>query len=153
MPAPNQTAPKGSSAKKDSIRPNKSKVDKSKYIVINLDRQVLMLYQSKKQVKKFDCVSGDSRHPTPEGIFIIQRKKHPCMSNEYKVPMDYALFFTGRGHAIHQGYVVGACSLLKTVGFDSIGSHGCVRLSEADAATVFNWAEVGTTVKIHRKLP
>jgi lipoprotein-anchoring transpeptidase ErfK/SrfK len=125
-----------------------TKTGGTKKIVVNLSRQVLYAYQSGEAIFTFDCVSGDEDHPTPTGTFRILRKKHPCMSMEYKVPMDHACFFTNRGHAIHQAYGVLPLSYLKSAGFDYFGSHGCIRLSEDDATTIYDWAEVGTPVSI-----
>ncbi len=129
------------------------KIDATKKISVNLDRQVLVVHQSGEAMITYDCVSGDSDHQTPEGHFRIKRKVNPCFSTEFKVPMNHALFFTDRGHAIHQAHAVGICSTLKAAGIDSFGSHGCVRLSEDHAKWLFDWADVGTPVWIHRALP
>jgi lipoprotein-anchoring transpeptidase ErfK/SrfK len=128
---------------------NHTKPDKTKRIIVNLSRQMVIVYQTGEAILTFDCVSGDEDHPTPTGHHHVIRKVNPCFSTEYKVQMDHALFFTNRGHAIHQSHAVGALSLLKCAGFDSIGSHGCVRLSEEDATWLFNWAHVGTPIWIH----
>jgi hypothetical protein len=50
------------------------KPDKTKKIVVNLDRQVVVLYQSGEAILTFDCVSGDEDHPTPEGHFTVPQK-------------------------------------------------------------------------------
>lgn len=128
---------------------NQAKLGKTKKIVVDLNRQVVIVYQSGEDILTFDCVSGDEHHQTPTGLYHVIRKVNPCFSTEYQVEMDHALFFTDRGHAIHQSHVVGPLSLLKYVGFDSIGSHGCVRLSEEHATWLFNWAEVTTSIWIH----
>jgi L,D-transpeptidase catalytic domain len=60
------------------------KLDKTKKIVVNLDRQVVVLYQSGEAILVFDCVSGDDDHPTPEGHFRILRKVNPCFSNDLR---------------------------------------------------------------------
>lgn len=66
--------------------------------------------------------------------------------------MNYAMFFTTTGEAIHQSNFVGPESYLKAWGPDFLtkylGSHGCVRLSESDAETLFDWAPYGTPVEI-----
>jgi lipoprotein-anchoring transpeptidase ErfK/SrfK len=62
--------------------------------------------------------------------------------------MNYAMFFTTTGEAIHQGFAVTLLSYLKYFGIDSIGSHGCVRLSEDDAATLYAWTPYGTQVHV-----
>jgi lipoprotein-anchoring transpeptidase ErfK/SrfK len=124
--------------------------DRTKKIIVNLDKQILIVCQTGETILEFGCVSGDEDHATPTGKFTVLRKVNPCFSNEYKVEMDHALFFTNRGHAIHQSHAVGPLSFLKAVGFDSIGSHGCVRLSEEDATWLFKWAEVGVPIHIQQ---
>lgn len=139
-----------------------------KRIEINLNSQVLTAYEGDATVYTFDCVSGDSDHPTEEveknvpGKGVVKtisgdvvthkvlRKVHPCYSQKYEAHMNYALFFTSDGKAIHQGVAVGLLSYLKAWTFADpfIGSHGCVRLSEDHARTLFSWAPVGTTVVI-----
>jgi lipoprotein-anchoring transpeptidase ErfK/SrfK len=120
----------------------------SKRIDVNLTRQVLIAYDGSTEVYTFDCVSGDDVHPTPTGYFSIIRKRHPYTSHKYHVPMNYAMFFTKAGEAIHQGFAVGLLSYLKYFGIDSIGSHGCVRLAEDDASTLYQWAPLGTQVHV-----
>jgi hypothetical protein len=95
--------------------------DRTKKIIVQLDRQVLIPCQSGEALFELDCVSGDEKHETPTGKYTVLRKVNPCFSTEFKVEMDHALFFTNRGHAIHQSHAVGPLSFLKSVGFDSIG--------------------------------
>jgi lipoprotein-anchoring transpeptidase ErfK/SrfK len=119
-----------------------------KRIRVNLSRQVLFAYDGKEEVYQFDCVTGDSDHPTGVGVFKIFRKHEKYVSKKYGSRMDYAMFFTQDGKAIHQAYMVGPMSLLKAGGMDWFGSHGCVRLSESNAKTLFEWAPMHTTVEI-----
>lgn len=44
------------------------------------------------------------RPSNPKGSFTIVRKHHPYTSKKYKVPMDYAMFFTKTGEALHQNH-------------------------------------------------
>jgi len=62
--------------------------------------------------------------------------------------MNYAMFFTIDGKAIHQSNAVGVTSILKDWGINDLGSHGCVRLAEDNAAKLFQWAPIGTPVFI-----
>ena len=119
-------------------------------IEVLLGRQVLIAYEGDERVFEFDCATGDRDHPTDPGYFRILRKHRTYTSVKYKVPMDYALFFTRDGKAIHKGYMVGPVSYLKFGGFESFGSHGCVRLADNDARTLFDWAAVGTSVEVRR---
>jgi len=97
-----------------------------------------------------ECVSGDSSHPTPKGTFKINRKNHPYTSMKYKVSMNYAMFFTSTGEALHQYHGPAPWGLLRlgrTI-TEAVGSHGCVRLQEADAKKLYAWAAIGTMVEV-----
>ena len=119
-----------------------------KRIKVLLGRQVLIAYEGARQVFEFDCATGDKDHPTEPGHFTVFRKEITHTSTKYKVPMDYAMFFTTDGKAIHKSQLVGPISYLKWGGLDYFGSHGCVRLAEADAIALFAWTPLGTSVEV-----
>ncbi len=77
-------------------------------------------------------------------------KEHPYRSKKYDVQMNYALFFTSDGKALHQYHGVVPIAVLRVMksGSDWIGSHGCVRLSQSDAAALYNWAAAQTPVVV-----
>lgn len=133
-----------SSDKELSKKPKGSK----KNIKVNLEEQNLYAFEGNTEVFKFNCVSGDEDHPTPKGEFKVIRKEHPYTSKKYHVPMNYAMFFKNTGEAIHQGLFVGPLSFFKSWGASSIGSHGCVRLSKENAATLYEWTPAHTPVSI-----
>jgi hypothetical protein len=74
--------------------------------------------------------SGASGYTTPSGKYKPFRMEADHFSKEWdNAPMPHSIFFTERGHAIH-----------GTIYEKSLGrpvSHGCVRLSQANAATLF----------------
>ena len=81
--------------------------------------------------------SGAKGHETPSGIFTIFRKERFYMSKAHPDKnginnMDFSLWFTQQGHAIHMGN-------------DNAMSHGCIHVGEKGAATMFNWAKKGKT--------
>jgi lipoprotein-anchoring transpeptidase ErfK/SrfK len=122
----------------------------NKRLRVLLSRQVVQAYDGDALVFEFDCATGDREHPTTPGSFTILRKHRTYTSMKYKVPMDFAMFFTMDGKAIHKSHVVGPISYLKWGGFDYFGSHGCVRLAESNAQTLFDWTPVGTPVDVTR---
>jgi lipoprotein-anchoring transpeptidase ErfK/SrfK len=74
--------------------------------------------------------TGNPSHETPNGTFQTFRMEADHFSKEFDdAPMPHSIFFTKVGHAIH--------------GTESEGrlgtpvSHGCVRLSRANAATLY----------------
>ncbi len=75
--------------------------------------------------------TGAAGYDTPSGSFRPFRMERTHFSKEFDdAPMPYATFFTNQGHAIHGTNHVR--SLGRAV------SHGCVRLSVRNAATLFN---------------
>jgi hypothetical protein len=81
--------------------------------------------------------SGAKGHETPSGIFTIWRKERFYMSKAHPDPkgvnnMDFSLWFTHRGHAIHMGN-------------DDAMSHGCIHVGAQGAETMFNWAKKDET--------
>ena len=121
-----------------------------KRIVIELGAQSVTAYDGARVVHTCECVSGDSSHRTPTGRFHVNRKHHPYTSRTYGVPMNYAMFFTNTGEALHQ-YHGPAPWLLLRAGraiTELVGSHGCVRLQEADARRLYEWTPVGTAVEV-----
>ena len=87
--------------------------------------------------------SGAKGHETPSGIFKVIRKERYYMSKAHPDPsgknnMDFSLFFTQQGHALHMGNT-------------NAMSHGCIHVGEKGAATMFKWAKHGTTVVVTRE--
>lgn len=121
-----------------------------KQIIVELDDQNLYAYEGGKNKFEYYSTSGDRDHPTatrPQ-LFHIFRKHKKYTSRTYNARMDYAMFFTYDGKAIHQSNGVWATSILKDLGFNYFGSHGCVRLSESNAKELFEWAPMQTPVFI-----
>jgi len=81
--------------------------------------------------------SGAKGHETPSGIFNIFRKERSYMSKAHPDPkginnMDFSLWFTQQGHAIHMGN-------------DDAMSHGCIHVGAKGAKSMFNWAKKDKT--------
>lgn len=121
-----------------------------KRIVVDLQAQQVTAYDGAKVAMSLECVSGDAAHATPKGRFAVLRKHHPYSSKKYKVPMDYAMFFTLTGEALHQYHGPAPWWLLRLgrAVTDQVGSHGCVRLQEQDAKALYAWAPIGTQVEV-----
>lgn len=86
--------------------------------------------------------SGAKEYRSPSGIFHVLRKVRYHMSNAYPDEsginnMDYSLFFTKYGHALHKGSV-------------NWMSRGCIHIDEKDIAPIFKWATKNTKIVITR---
>lgn len=74
--------------------------------------------------------TGLPSHETPNGSFRTFRMEQDHYSREFdEAPMPHSIFFTKSGHAIH-----GTDSVNR---LGSPASHGCVRLSRGNAATLY----------------
>jgi lipoprotein-anchoring transpeptidase ErfK/SrfK len=122
-----------------------------KVIKVDLAAQLVEAYDGIERIHRFECVSGDKDHPTDRGRFRIQRKYEIYRSHTYNVQMNYAMFFTTDGKALHQYHGAVPLSVVRTFRnkvTEWFGSHGCVRLSETDARALFEWAPLGTAVEV-----
>jgi lipoprotein-anchoring transpeptidase ErfK/SrfK len=123
----------------------------SKRIEVDIATQTIKAFDGAKQIYGCDCVTGDSSHPTDKGTFHTFLKDKTHVSHKYNVKMNYAMFFTHDGKAIHQYHGPAPFSVMRMARehvSDWIGSHGCVRLKEEDARTLFDWAPMHTQVII-----
>lgn len=121
---------------------------RSKTIIVDVLRQQLYAYSGNTRVYDFDCVTGRTGKETEVGHFKILRKDPDYFSRTYQTPMPYSLFFSEDGKAIHQTTNAMLRSYAMYVGVNSVGSHGCVGLSEEDAEAIYSWAPVNTRVDI-----
>jgi hypothetical protein len=74
--------------------------------------------------------TGRGGYATPSGSFKPFRMEADHYSKEWDdAPMPHSIFFTKIGHAIH--------GTLEAKNLGRAASHGCVRLSTANAATLY----------------
>ena len=115
-----------------------------RWIDIDLSAQRLTAYQDSKPVRSALVSTGLSRTPTPLGQYRIYVKyASASMSGPgYHVSnVPYVMYFY-RGYSIHGTYWHNS--------FGRRMSHGCVNLPTSEARWLYNWASVGTLVKIHQ---
>jgi len=120
----------------------------SKAILVNVEQQVLYAVDDYKIVYEFDVITGQPGKETTSGKFKITRKIEDYTSKTYKVPMPYTMFFSKDGKAIHGTKWATIRSYIHAYVNESVGSMGCVGLTEEDARALFEWAPVGTTIAI-----
>jgi lipoprotein-anchoring transpeptidase ErfK/SrfK len=121
-----------------------------KQIRVYIDRQVLDALEGEKKVYSFDVVTGRDGQETEAGNCKIYKKHKKYSSKAYGSEMPYTMFFTKDGKAIHGTLAPNLRSYVHTFVTDSVGSHGCVGLSDDAAKLMFDWAPVGTPVVVIR---
>lgn len=114
-------------------------------ITIDKSAQVLTVAVDGQPKYRWPVSSGTPAHETPNGTFRAFRMEADHYSKEWDdAPMPHSIFFTKMGHAIH-----GTDSVSR---LGSPASHGCVRLSRANASTLYALVEkegvLNTTVTL-----
>jgi len=117
-----------------------------KEIRVFVDEQVLVALENGEEVYNFDIVTGREEKETSAGSFKIFRKHEKYTSKTYGSEMPYTMFFTADGKAIHGTHMSTLRSYLHSYLTESVGSEGCVGLTDDNAQALFEWAPVGTPV-------
>ena len=101
-------------------------------VAITVDKSAQRMSVSVDGVQKYTwpVSTGKAGYATPSGNYTAFRMEEDHYSKEWdEAPMPHSIFFTKQGHAIH--------------GTDSVNrlgnpaSHGCVRLSRANASRLY----------------
>src|SRR6266481_3933207 len=116
-------------------------------IAITVDKNAQMMTVAIDGVERYQwpVSTGIPSYETPNGSFRTFRMEQDHFSKEFDdAPMPNSIFFTKIGHAIHGTDFEGRLG--------TPASHGCVRLSKANAATLYAMVEkdgvLNTTVTL-----
>src|SRR5438874_1775793 len=99
-------------------------------ITVDKNAQIMTVAVNGVERYQWPVSTGIPSYETPNGSFRTFRMEEDHYSKEFDdAPMPHSIFFTKIGHAIH-----GTESVNR---LGSPASHGCVRLSRANAATLY----------------
>jgi lipoprotein-anchoring transpeptidase ErfK/SrfK len=121
-----------------------------KWLEVDLTNKRMYAYEKNTLIKTFLISAGAPATPTVKGTYTIQTKvrkqdmkgRNADGSGYFQPNVEYVNYFY-QDYAIHGNY-------WRTWAFGNTNaSHGCVGLSNADAAVIYDWAPVGTTLNIH----
>ena len=105
-------------------------------IFVSKADQTLTVYDGEEVIATSKVSTGKPGHTTPSGIFSILEKRRYHESNLYSnAPMPFMQRLTWSGIALHEG---------KLPGYPA--SHGCVRLPEGFAQSLFSMTQRGVHV-------
>ena len=118
-------------------------------VTIDKSSQQMTVAVDGRPLYQWPVSTGRAGYDTPNGKFKAFRMERDHFSKEFDdAPMPFSVFFTEKGHAIHGSYD-------KRIGQPA--SHGCVRLSPANAETLFALVEqegvLNTTVVLAGTIP
>lgn len=121
---------------------------KKQEIRVFIEQQVLVALEDDVEIYNFDIVTGRDGKETTAGRYRVFRKHEKYTSKTYGSEMPYTMFFTEDGKAIHGTQMATLRSYLHSYLSDSVGSQGCVGLTDDNAKVLFDWARVGTPVVV-----
>jgi lipoprotein-anchoring transpeptidase ErfK/SrfK len=105
-------------------------------VVVNIDKSTQEMTVFVDGVEKYSwpVSTGLNGYTTPSGSYTASSMNKIWYSKQWdNAPMPHAVFFTKQGHAIH--------GTMEERNLGKPASHGCVRLSRANAATLFALVE------------
>lgn len=109
--------------------------ERTAYVFLSL--QYFGAYENGKLLFWGPISSGRKGRKTPSGTFTVLWKSRNYFSKKYKMPMHYAICFSGKGYFLHQQALPGRPA-----------SHGCIRLLKEDARKLFEWVKKGDLIII-----
>jgi lipoprotein-anchoring transpeptidase ErfK/SrfK len=99
------------------------------HIHVDKPTQVMTVTVDGRVAYRWRVSTGATKYSTPAGSYTAFRLEKMHYSREWdNAGMPHSIFFTTRGHAIHGS---------DHPGLGTPASHGCVRLSLGNAATLF----------------
>ena len=101
-------------------------------VLINIDKASQKMTVSLDGVQQYEwpVSTGLRGYTTPSGVYSARSMNKIWYSRQWdNAPMPHAVFFTRDGHAIH--------GTLEVKRLGKPASHGCVRLSPENAATLY----------------
>ncbi|MGH7241030.1 MAG: L,D-transpeptidase family protein [Candidatus Saccharimonadales bacterium] len=123
----------------------------AKWLLINLTTKRMYAYENTTLVRSFLISAGAPATPTVVGTYKIYAKyasqdmsgENADGSSYFQPNVQYVNYFY-KDYAVHGNY------WRPLSYFGSINSsHGCVGIVDTDAAWVYDWAPIGTTVVTH----
>jgi len=125
-----------------------------KAIEIDLSSQRLLMWENGQLLGNFLASSGKAKTPTKQGVFKVLSKAPVAYGSgdgqNWKMPYWIGIYRAGGvENGIHalpyiDGWKEGRGDLGRAV------SHGCIRVGDANAVTLYAWTELGVPVIIHQ---
>ena len=128
-----------------------------KRIEIDLPEQRLRAYENDELAYDFTCSSGMTSTPTIAGQFQVLFKEPEAYAQRWSLEMPYfmAIYYEGPDFAngIHELPIRSSGQRLWASVLGWPASYGCIILDVGDAKTLYDWAPVGTLVRIEGVAP
>jgi hypothetical protein len=123
-----------------------------KRIEISLPEQRLRAYEDGQLVYDFTCSSGMSSTPTIAGQFQVLFKEPNAYAPRWDLEMPYFMAVYQEGpdffNGVHELPITSRGQRLWAGVLGWPASYGCIILDIGDAEALYNWASVGTLVRV-----
>lgn len=118
------------------------------FVIVDLDKQTLYLYNGTDQYIQTPITSGKDSTPSDKGLFKIYYKSRntPLIGDDYNVTVDYWMNYNN-GEGLHDA---SWRSVFGTNSYHTNGSHGCINIPPHLADDVYEYTQVGTKVLVHK---
>ena len=118
------------------------------FVIVDLDKQTLYLYNGTDQYIQTPITSGKDSTPSDKGLFKIYYKSRntPLIGDDYNVTVDYWMNYNN-GEGLHDA---SWRSVFGTESYHTNGSHGCINIPPHLADDVYEYTQVGTKVLVHK---
>jgi len=130
---------------------------RGKRIEIDLPTQTLRAYEGDAQRFEFKVSSGISTTPTLAGQFQILFKEEMAFAQRWHLDMPYFMGFYAEGedfyNGIHELPITSYGTRLSPYVLGWPASYGCIILNVGDAEALYNWADLGTLVRVNGVAP
>lgn len=138
-----------------------------KVVIVSLEEQAMRVYDNGKLVNSFLVTTGRPDRPSIPGIWWVEGKQSPTVfkagvpqSSPYwypDTPINYAIQYHSQGYFIHDSWWradYGPGTNFPHAdssgdSFSSQGSHGCVNVSKANAAWLYGFVKLYTSIIIY----
>ena len=120
----------------------------AKVIRVNTFANMLSYYEYWKKIGEIPVSAGDKANYTPEWRFrIINKHDFMYSKSAWKFMPFWMEFWKGK-YGIHALAEDAAGNLNTSSVIGTTAAGGCVRLEKTNAQTLYNWAEIWTTILI-----
>lgn len=122
------------------------------HIVVSINAQRMYVYEGGELLWNWTASTGESARPTIPGRYRIQSKIENARSNVWSLWMPYwqGIYWAGSvENGIHGQVTFDSGGRLWEGYLGTRITFGCVMISDENAATLFNWTEMGTPISIH----
>lgn len=123
----------------------------AKRIEVDISEQRMYVFEGGNLAFNWTASTGVASHPTRTGSFAVQSKVPNAWSSAWQLwmPNWLGIYWAGGSeNGIHALPIINGTTLWGGL-LGSPASYGCVVLETADAATLYDWADIGTPVEIH----